>query len=67
MIGLPNRKWVLKSIKQNKKTIGLSRKLQNSLARKALITIYEAFARPHLELSKVTSKKKKKKKKKKSI
>ena len=31
------------------KTIGLLRKLQNTLPRQALITIYKAFARPHLD------------------
>ena len=31
------------------KTIGLLRKLQNTLARAALITIYKAFIRPHFE------------------
>ena len=32
-----------------KKTIGLLRKLQRLLSRSALITIYRAFARPHLD------------------
>ena len=31
------------------KTIGLLRKLQNLLPRAALITIYKAFIRPHLD------------------
>ena len=31
------------------KTIGLLRKLQNTLPRQALITIYKAFVRPHLD------------------
>ena len=31
------------------KTIGLIRKLQNLLPRKALITLYKAFVRPHLD------------------
>ena len=31
------------------KTIGLPHKLQNTLPRQALITIYKAFARPHLD------------------
>ena len=31
------------------KTIGVLRKLQNTLPRQALITIYKAFARPHLD------------------
>ena len=31
------------------KTIGLLRKLQNLLPRTALITIYKAFVRPHLD------------------
>ena len=31
------------------KTIGLIRKLQNLLPRKALITLYKAFFRPHLD------------------
>ena len=31
------------------KTIGLLRKLQNLLPRTTLITIYKAFARPHLD------------------
>ena len=30
-------------------TIGLLRKLQNTLPRQALITIYKAFVRPHLD------------------
>ena len=36
---------------QNKtnKTIALLRKLQNTLPRQALITIYKAFVRPHLD------------------
>ena len=34
---------------KTKKTIGLIRKLQNTLRRQALITIYEAFVRPHLD------------------
>ena len=33
------------------KTIGLLRKLQNTLPRQALITIYKAFVRPHLDYS----------------
>ena len=31
------------------KTVGLLRKLQNTLPRHALITIYKAFVRPHLD------------------
>ena len=31
------------------KTIGLLRKLQNTLPRPALIALYKAFARPHLD------------------
>ena len=31
------------------KTIGLIRKLQNLLPRSALITLYKAFVRPHLD------------------
>ena len=31
------------------KTIGLIRKLQNLLPRTALITLYKAFVRPHLD------------------
>ena len=31
------------------KTIGILRKLQNLLPRSALITIYKAFVRPHLD------------------
>ena len=31
------------------KTIGLFRKLQNLLPRAALVTIYKAFIRPHLD------------------
>ena len=31
------------------KTIGLLRNLQNTLPRQALITIYKAFVRPHLD------------------
>ena len=40
----------LKSV-QNKvnKTIGLPRKLQNTLPRTSLITIFKSFIRPHLE------------------
>ena len=33
------------------KAIGLLRKLQNLLPRTALITIYKAFVRPHLDYS----------------
>ena len=35
---------------QISKTIGLLRKLQNILARPALLTIYKSFIRPHLDL-----------------
>ena len=31
------------------KTIGLLRKLHNTLARSALLTIYKSFSRPHLD------------------
>ena len=31
------------------KTIGLLRKLQNTIPRQALVTIYKAFVRPHLD------------------
>ena len=37
--------------KTDKKTIGLLQKLSNSLAREALIIIYKAFVRPHLDYS----------------
>ena len=33
------------------KTIGLLHKLQNTLPREALITVYKAFVRPHLDYS----------------
>ena len=36
-------------INKTNKTIGLLRKLQNLLPREALITIYKAFVRPHLD------------------
>ena len=35
--------------KKTNKTIELLRKLSNSLPRQALITIYKAFVRPHLD------------------
>ena len=34
---------------KSNKTIGLLRKLSNSLRRQGLITIYKAFVRPHLD------------------
>ena len=35
------------------KTIGLLRKLQNTLPRPSLLTIYKSFIRPHLDYSDV--------------
>ena len=37
------------SINKSKKTIGLLRSLSTSLSRQALITIYKAFVRSHLD------------------
>ena len=36
-------------LSKTNRTIGLLRKLQNLLPREALITIYKAFVRPHLD------------------
>ena len=42
------RRYETLTLKINK-TIGLLRRLQNLLPRSALITIYKAFVRPHLD------------------
>ena len=36
-------------LSKTNKTIGLIRKLQNSLPREGITTIYKAFVRPHLD------------------
>ena len=49
-IKLLNRLTVLKTVlSKTNRTIGLLRKLQNLLPREALIIIYKAFVRPHLD------------------
>ena len=39
----------LKLVLKKSKTVGLLRKLQSTLPRTSLITIYKSFARPHLD------------------